>query len=150
VRHAAAFDRLYGAGGWVEMGLYSLHRNRWDPWAQESESHQTHHMVWPARYQGDVWVKIKPLPEHIDEDHCITVLWGTHRAAQDYRVPAEGLVLVTGGGPHHIDEGVHRFILNSDLPVHALFGAWDLPEEGRACNIDRALKQRPRARRPST
>jgi hypothetical protein len=24
LRHAAAFDRLYGAGGWVEIGLYGV------------------------------------------------------------------------------------------------------------------------------
>jgi hypothetical protein len=129
------------------LTLYGLHRNRWDPWTLASESHRAHQMVCPARHQGDVWVKFKPLPEHVDEDHCITVLWGAHRAAQADPVPEEGMVLVPGGGPHHIDEGVHRFFPNSDLPVHVLLGAWELPQEGRGCRIDREMKQRPRARR---
>lgn len=143
LRDAAALDRLYGANGWIALGLRSLYRDQWEPWAQDHGVADHHHRgVWPGRYEGPVWVKLMPLPEHISRKHLITCLWGPNRHKKDYELTEEGLILVTGKTPHPPAEGAREFILRAELPVFALFGAGKVPRTENLHSIRNEWRKR--------
>lgn len=125
LEYAKHLDRLYDAQGWVEVSLRSLWRPKWDPWALEHGTASHYHAgIWPAQYGGIVWIKLKPLPEHVGLSHSVELEWGPWMRSLDCVLNGDGVVLLTGKA---IDtDGIPRTCnLTADHRVYALFGAGD-------------------------
>lgn len=134
---ADVLDWAYGADGWLEHAIARLWTREWDPWRQAGAwPSETHEHRWPAHWSGLVWVDLRPVREHADVVHAVTLHWGAWRREQRLALPAGGTVLLTGKAPDH--DGVSRDLnLDCDLPVFALFGAGPLPEDDRVVDIRR-------------
>lgn len=122
--YADELDRLYGGTGWVALAVRSLNRGRWDPWKSDRAPSREHAFSWHASYEGMVWVKIKPTPEHVMLPHVLTSEWGWWHRVDKLPIPASGVVLMTGKATDH--DGVSRtYNLTAEPPVFALAGFGD-------------------------
>jgi hypothetical protein len=123
LEHAEHLDRLYDGQGWVEMALRSLWRARWNPWTREHGNASTHHAgIWPAAYEGMVWIKLKPWPEHADQPHHLTLNWGPWTTLVEHVITKDGLILTTGKAAD-LDRVAVTCNLDTEPEAFALFGA---------------------------
>lgn len=121
---AEHLDQLYESDGWIDLGLRTLWRPRWDPWKREESWPQRHHFTrWPARFSGLVWMKVVPAAVSVHEDHTLALAWGPwDRIVNLPALSREGVLLTTGKARD--PDGVSRTLnLVCDKKAHILFGA---------------------------
>lgn len=92
---AAALDRAYEAGGWIQSAIAGLNRGRWEPWRDNSVK-RIFAYRWPAQYEGWVWVLIRPHPNNVNEHHSFVIKWGKWQRDFNATLPRDGLIFATG------------------------------------------------------
>lgn len=144
-------DELYCADGWASLAIRSLYGVIWDPWHEAHGVARTHHAHrWPARYDGIVWIALRPLPAHVDTQHDLSLTWGPWQLALNLNIPASGVVLMTGKAEDPSGEPA-TLNLDSTVPVFCLRGAGTPPEMGNVIDIRRRWQHQniePREGRP--
>lgn len=89
---------------------------------KRTASPRTHHAHrWPARYDGIVWIALKPFPAHTDAQHDLTLTWGPWLLTLNLSIPASGIVLMTGKAEDPSGEAA-TLNLDGTLPVFCLRG----------------------------
>lgn len=135
---AAHVDWLYGARGWVEVAVKSLHHDSWDPWkASTGKPTRLHTLGWPAQLSGIVWLKVVPCSQFVGMDHAVSLEWGpwTHRVVST--LDDCGVTLFTGKA---IDVDGVSVPMNVELdrPCFVMSGAGDPPlKDGRWLDLRR-------------
>lgn len=133
LEYHARLDALYGGTGWVSLAVRSLRRGGWDPWADDDGFRaRSHAGLWPAEYQGDVWVKVKPASMVETLPHRFSLSWGPHRCEVSCLLGRDGVLFVTGKGR---DEVAVPLNLTCDREVFVLFGAGDRVEGDEVIDI---------------
>ncbi|GAB2742359.1 hypothetical protein [Sinomonas soli] len=140
LRHAEHLDGLYQARGWLSLALRNLWGPRWDPWGtHDGPLARHHHLIWPARLEGHVWIRLKPRSDSVDAHHRVTLQWGAWCRDVDCALPAAGVVLVTGKAE---DERSVTLNLSADREVFVLYGAGEsFPPEDIVLNIEHGWKE---------
>lgn len=125
LQYAEHLDRLYEAGGWVEVAIRSLWRSEWDPWALDNAGPSRYHAaLWPAQLSGAVWLKVKPTSQDADTVHRVEIEWGPWMRTVETVITAQGILLFTGKAAD--DDGIPRTCnLAFDKRVFVLHGAGD-------------------------
>ncbi|SIS18554.1 hypothetical protein [Williamsia sterculiae] len=121
---AEHLDQLYEADGWIDVGLRTLWRPKWDPWEREDSWPQRYHFArWPARFSGLVWIKVVPAATSINEDHSLMLAWGPwNRTVELPTLGPTGVLLTTGKAKD--PDGISRTLnFVCDKQTHVLFGA---------------------------
>lgn len=125
LEHAKRLDQLYSGDGWVEVSLRSLWRSSWDPWASPDGGTSMFHSVeWPARYSGVVWMKLKPTKTDVDQLHRFHLAWGAWIRDVELRLPAAGVLLLTGKAIDY-DDVARTCNVTANRRVYLLHGAGD-------------------------
>lgn len=120
---AEHLDQLYGADGWIELGLRTLWRSRWRPWSGTSALPECQHFIaWAASYAGPVWIKIVPASPNVGQEHRLALRWGPWRHDVWARLDKNGVTLTTGKARDAGGIAV-TFSIASDKKVHVLHGA---------------------------
>lgn len=70
---AKSLDKAYEADGWIEAVVAAVGRGRWEPWRDEKPKRTFAHR-WPAKYQGLVWIIVRPVATNIRKSHDLQ-LW---------------------------------------------------------------------------
>lgn len=124
--YAAHLDDLYGGKGWIAMTLRNLWRSDWNPWTvhEHGFAQRLHADRWPAPYTGTVWIKLKPLPASVGQNHQFRLDWGSWYAEVEADLHAEGIVIMTGKARDENGESV-TCNLTASQRTFALFGAGD-------------------------
>ncbi len=123
LEYAHHLDALYEGKGWVEMSIRALWRAQWNPWERDhGTAKRIHAGRWPAQYGGLVWIKLKPQPDSVGQEHTIEREWGPWGRTVTAVLPEAGFVLSTGKAVD--DDGISRTCNVTTQPVtYALFGA---------------------------
>lgn len=96
LEYAQHLDALYEGEGWVEMSIRSLWRPKWNPWLEDHGTvRRLHAGRWPAQYDGQVWIKVKPQPESVGQEHEIELEWGPWGRRVTLVLEEAGIVLAT-------------------------------------------------------
>jgi len=54
------------------MSIRALWRAQWNPWERDhGTAKRIHAGRWPAQYGGLVWIKLKPQPDSVGQEHTI-------------------------------------------------------------------------------
>lgn len=122
IKIAKCLDKAYQAEGWIEAAVAAIGKGRWEPWSTERTDRLFSHR-WPAKYEGPVWVAVRPIPEHSGRVHQLHLTWGPWSTSVAAKVPGTpGLTLTTGKAG---EEEAVVISLRTDLNVYALFGVGD-------------------------
>lgn len=141
LEYAEHLDVLYQGEGWVELSIRTLWRPKWNPWRLEHGSAGRYHAGrWPAEHGGLVWIKIKPLPKHVNMTHEIDLEWGPWRRHVTCSLPGRGIVLATGKGrdPDHISRVCN---ITTDPAVFTLYGAGESLTDENVLDIRRGWQK---------
>ena len=78
------------------MSIRSLWRPKWNPWLEDHGTvRRLHAGRWPAQYDGQVWIKVKPQPESVGQEHEIELEWGPWGRRVTLVLEEAGIVLAT-------------------------------------------------------
>lgn len=137
LEYASHLDELYEGEGWVEMSIRTLWRPKWNPWLEDhGVVRRVHAGRWPAQYDGQVWIMLKPQPESVGQEHEIELEWGPWGHRVTVVLDEDGVVLATGKA-RDID-GISRTCNVTTRPeAYALYGAGEALEGDTVIDIRR-------------
>lgn len=105
------------------MSIRSLWRPKWNPWLKDhGTARRVHAGRWPAQYDGQVWIKVKPRPETVGQVHEIALEWGPWARQVKVVLDEVGVVLTTAKAKDL--DGISRTCnVTTEPQAYVLYGA---------------------------